>query len=123
MDVECSELSEGACEMSIRYKVADQFEIPEGTGQEFVVADKVIAIFHVDGDYYAMDGLCPHAGGPIGTGNLRGCIVTCPWHGWQFDVTTGESKLSRVIKSATFPLVRDAEGWWLELPDKSGASS
>ena len=48
---------------------------------------RVIALFNVDGTFYALDGVCPHQGGPLGQGTLEGCIVTCPWHGWQFDVT------------------------------------
>jgi len=48
-------------------------------------------LFNVDGIFYALDGVCPHQGGPLGDGDLAGCIVTCPWHGWQFDVTNGKS--------------------------------
>ena len=49
-----------------------------------------VAIFNVDGAYYAIDAICLHQGGPLAEGAVsRQCIVTCPWHGWQFDLTTG----------------------------------
>ena len=48
-----------------------------------------IALFNVDGTFYAMDNSCPHAGGPLGEGKVNGGIVECPWHGWRFDIRTG----------------------------------
>jgi nitrite reductase/ring-hydroxylating ferredoxin subunit len=42
-----------------------------------------VALFNVDGVFHALDGVCPHQGGPLGKGTLSGCIVTCPWHGWH----------------------------------------
>ncbi len=49
-----------------------------------------MAIFNVEGTIYAMGGTCTHEGGPLGEGDLDGTVVTCPWHGAQFDVTTGQ---------------------------------
>jgi nitrite reductase (NADH) small subunit len=105
------------------HKLAETLEIPAGTGREFVVQGRVIAVFHVAGEHYAIDGLCPHAGGPIGTGTVRGCVVTCPWHGWQFDVTTGVSKLSSSIQTARFTLEQRDDGWWLELPESAAGQA
>jgi nitrite reductase (NADH) small subunit len=65
-------------------------EVPPGGAREFVVVDRIIALFHVDDQFYALDGICPHQGGPLGKGALQGCVVTCPWHGWQFDVRDGQ---------------------------------
>ncbi len=97
--------------------IANSTDIPEGAGREFVAGGRVIAVFQVAGQFYALDGLCPHAGGPIGTGTLRGCVVTCPWHGWQFDVTTGQHSLSKNLKTTTFPLELRGEELWIELPE------
>jgi len=69
-------------------------KIPPGTSTEVVAADRVFAVFNIDGQFHVLDGICPHAGGPLGKGSLQGCIVTCPWHGWQFDVSTGQHQLS-----------------------------
>ena len=50
---------------------------------------KTIALFNIDGAFYAVDNACTHRGGPLGQGRVSGTIVTCPWHGNQFDVATG----------------------------------
>ncbi|MBI3838987.1 MAG: Rieske (2Fe-2S) protein [Planctomycetia bacterium] len=74
-------------------------DCPPGTGMELVAEDRIVALYNVDGTFHALDGVCPHQGGPLGNGTLEGCIVTCPWHGWQFDVRTGQHQLnSRVVQ-------------------------
>jgi nitrite reductase (NADH) small subunit len=70
-------------------RVAAVAECPPGRSLEVVAADRLLALYNVQGTYFALDGVCPHQGGPLGKGELRGPIVTCPWHGWQFDVRTG----------------------------------
>src|SRR4029077_17375763 len=70
-------------------KVATTGEIPAGSGMTVAAAAKPIAVFNCAGTFYAIDDTCPHQGGPLGEGELDGTIVTCPWHGWQYDVTTG----------------------------------
>jgi len=69
-------------------------DLPPGNAREAVVGGEMVAVFNVDGEFYALDGVCPHQGGPLGQGSLSGTTVTCPWHGWQFDVTTGKHLLS-----------------------------
>jgi len=66
-------------------------DVAPGTAKLVAVDGKEIALFNVDGTFYALDNECPHRGGPLGEGDLEGCIVTCPWHAWQYDVRTGES--------------------------------
>ncbi|MBL9124706.1 MAG: Rieske 2Fe-2S domain-containing protein [Planctomycetaceae bacterium] len=68
-------------------------DVPAGTCRELVVAERIVALFCVDGEFFALDGVCPHQGGPLGQGDLEGCVVTCPWHGWQFDVRTGQHQV------------------------------
>lgn len=70
-------------------KVATVDEIPEGTGKCIYVHEKPMALFNVGGNFYAINDVCPHEGGPLSSGKLNGTVVTCPWHGWTFDVTTG----------------------------------
>ena len=48
-----------------------------------------VALFNVEGEIFALDNTCPHAGGPLGDGTLDGEVVECPWHGWKFNVRTG----------------------------------
>ena len=76
------------------YRVSSVSEIAPGTGKEVMAGDQVVALFNLDGVFHALDGICPHAGGPLGKGALRGTTLTCPWHGWQFDVTTGANCLN-----------------------------
>ncbi|MCS6859700.1 MAG: non-heme iron oxygenase ferredoxin subunit [Abditibacteriales bacterium] len=72
-------------------KVATTDQLPPGQGMTVQVKGEYVALFNVDGAFYAIDDTCPHAGGPLGQGTLEDCIVTCPWHGWRFNVTTGVS--------------------------------
>ena len=51
--------------------------------------NKYIALFNIEGRFFAINNVCPHRGGPLAEGSLEGPVVTCPWHGWQFDVSTG----------------------------------
>jgi nitrite reductase (NADH) small subunit len=76
--------------MSNSIKLANIEDIHPEKGMVVGLNDgREIALFNVDGKIYALDNSCPHMGGPLGEGELKGCIVTCPWHGWQFDVKTG----------------------------------
>ena len=72
-------------------KVAKTSEIPVGTGKAFDVGGRAVAVFNVGGDVCAVDNACAHRGGPLAEGDLSGTQVTCPWHGWQFDLKTGSA--------------------------------
>ena len=80
--------------MSAWVDVAAVEDLPAGTGREAIVGDSVVALFRTDEGVFALDGLCAHQGGPLAEGRLDGCVVTCPWHGWQFDVRTGVQQAS-----------------------------
>jgi len=71
------------------YPVAKLEDLPPGTCQSVEVLDYGIALFNLDGDIYALDNTCPHAGGPLGEGSVEGDLVECPWHGWKFHIKTG----------------------------------
>jgi nitrite reductase/ring-hydroxylating ferredoxin subunit len=66
-------------------------ELPPGTVRELYIEGKAVAVANVAGKIYAVNNTCLHRGGPLGQGLLEGKVVTCPWHGWQFDVTTGKA--------------------------------
>jgi nitrite reductase (NADH) small subunit len=55
------------------------------------IAGRRLVVYNVEGGFYATGATCAHQGGPLGDGLLDGCVVTCPWHAWQFDIRTGES--------------------------------
>jgi nitrite reductase/ring-hydroxylating ferredoxin subunit len=83
-------------------KVVQTSDLQPGTGKVVEVKDKTIALFNVDGTFYAIDNTCLHRGGPLGEGELEDCVVTCPWHGWQFNVKTGVSETNPSAKVKTY---------------------
>jgi 3-phenylpropionate/trans-cinnamate dioxygenase ferredoxin subunit len=70
--------------------VARVGEIAEGSCKIVRVDDQSVAVFHVEGRYYAIDDVCTHDGGPLAEGPLEGVQIECPRHGARFDVRTGE---------------------------------
>jgi nitrite reductase (NADH) small subunit len=76
-----------------RVKIGSRSDLPPGAGKVSVACGRALALFNVAGEIHALDNACPHRGGPLGEGHLEGTRVTCPWHGWQFDVRTGSSPL------------------------------
>ncbi len=67
-----SDLQPGACAT---------LELPDGNE---------LAVFNVGGEFYAIENFCPHKGAPLSEGSLCGHVVECGWHGWEFDVRTGQ---------------------------------
>lgn len=72
-------------------RIASKSELPPGSGKTFQVGGKSVAVFNAGGEFLAVDDRCAHMGGPLGEGSLEGCIVTCPWHGWKYDLKTGRA--------------------------------
>jgi len=65
-------------------------EVPPGTIRELQLDGRTVALANVEGKFFCVDNTCLHRGGPLGEGLLEGSVVTCPWHGWQYDVSTGK---------------------------------
>jgi nitrite reductase (NADH) small subunit len=76
--------------MSEWIRVAKTDEVEEGKGIVVEVSDKCLAVFKVEGAFHVIDNTCLHRGGPLGEGDLDGDTVTCPWHGWEYNVKTGQ---------------------------------
>ena len=74
-------------------------DVPEGGSHVVEVDDVAVAVFHIDGEYHALNNVCPHQGGPLGDGSVEDGCVYCPWHGWQFEIESGEHVHG--IKTAT----------------------
>ncbi len=91
-------------------------DLPNGGSTEIVAAGRIFAVYRVDDTFYVLDGICPHAGGPLGKGALNGQIVTCPWHGWQFDVTSGHHCLNARICQKTYKTQIINEELCVEIP-------
>jgi nitrite reductase/ring-hydroxylating ferredoxin subunit len=85
-------------------RAAKMEEVPAGTIREYALEGKVIALANVGGKLFAINNVCLHRGGPLGEGELEGQKVTCPWHGWQYDVTTGKLAANPAVGVETFPV-------------------
>lgn len=70
--------------------IVKKTDVKPGQGTIAEVGGKSLAVYNVDGEFHVMDNTCCHKGGPLGDGELDGTTVTCPWHGWQYDVTNGK---------------------------------
>jgi nitrite reductase/ring-hydroxylating ferredoxin subunit len=71
-------------------KVANKSEIADQSAKLVEIEGKRITLFHLSGEFYALDDTCPHAGGPVSEGSIEGEEVECPWHGSRFNIITGE---------------------------------
>ena len=69
--------------------VAQVQDIPPGTSRMVKVQGKTVALFNIDGTFHAINNICPHEGGPLAKGRVKGHVVSCPWHDLQFDVRNG----------------------------------
>jgi len=69
-------------------------EVAPGTVRELQLDGKTVALANVEGKLFAIDNTCLHRGGPLGQGYLEGSCITCPWHGWEYDVTTGKTVMN-----------------------------
>jgi NAD(P)H-dependent nitrite reductase small subunit len=78
--------------------------VPPGGAVEVTVDGQSVAIFNVDGTFHALANRCPHRGGPLGQGFVDGAQVSCPWHNYTFDVTTGENVVSADLKVPRYPV-------------------
>ena len=85
-------------------RVASTSEIQPGQGKVVEVDGRYVALFNTGGTYYAIDNTCLHRGGPLAEGSLEGKVVTCPWHGWSYDVTTGANTVNPNICVRTYPV-------------------
>jgi len=83
-------------------RVAKVGDVPVGEIREVEAGGKAIALANVGGRFHAIDNACLHHGGPLGEGTMEGTVVTCPWHGWQFDVVTGNNPVSPGMAVACF---------------------
>jgi nitrite reductase (NADH) small subunit len=91
-------------------KVGPLQQLPPGSSIHVEVGDDAVAVCNVGGTLYAMDGICPHSSGPLGYGALDGAILSCPFHGWEFDCRTGAFGGNEDLKLATYPVkVEDGE--------------
>ena len=90
--------------------VAKAADIPAGQGTLVEVGGRDVAVFNAgDGRFFACGGTCPHEDGPLAEGWLEGDLVVCPWHGYDFDLTSGKCRVDDDLSIPVYA-VRVADG-------------
>jgi len=87
----------------------------KGQGKVVSVKGQDVAVFNVDGRIFALNNTCPHRGGPLGEGELDGPVVTCPWHGWRFDVETGVSPVVPTVSAKKYEVKIEGNDVFVEI--------
>lgn len=86
-------------------KVKNLSDFPPGDVAEVQNGEQTYAVCNVEGELRCLDGVCPHAGGPLGQGNIDGNQLVCPWHAWGFDTTTGVNDYDEDLVLKTYPVI------------------
>jgi 3-phenylpropionate/trans-cinnamate dioxygenase ferredoxin subunit len=109
------------------YRVCSTEELAPGGRLLTEVRDHELAVFNVEGNFYALHNRCPHQGAPLCVGAITGVLqargpghdfewrrdgelIRCPWHGWEFEIATGRSITDPQVRAKTYPVhERDGE--------------
>ena len=83
-------------------KVASTSDLKSGEGKVVDANGTEVALFNIDGGFFAINNVCLHRGGHLGEGIVEGDVVACPWHGWRYNVKTGENATIPGAKAATY---------------------
>jgi nitrite reductase (NADH) small subunit len=97
-------------------KVGCVSQLPPGSVMEAEVGGDTYAICNAGGEVHALEGVCPHAGGPLGQGALHDTTLVCPWHGWEYDCRTGVHDFDEEVKVASFPVKLDGDDILIDVP-------
>lgn len=97
-------------------KVAALSALPPGTVMEAEVNGNTYAVCNIGGNLRAFDGICPHAGGPLGQGNIDDGRLICPWHAWEYDGLTGVNDFDETVKLTAFPIKAEGDDILVDVP-------
>ena len=95
-------------------KITGLNSMPDNSGKVLVIQNSVIALFKINGKYFALDNICPHRGGSLGDGEINGDIVSCPWHGWEINCKTGEAVENPEMKVKRYEVIKKEDGLYIE---------
>jgi nitrite reductase/ring-hydroxylating ferredoxin subunit len=97
--------------MSEFIKIANASDLPAGQAMVVEIEGRSIAVFNVSGQFYALDNICAHRGGPLGEGfvDQNSLTVQCPWHGWTYSLASGVSPLNSMAKVECFEVKIEGE--------------
>lgn len=96
-------------------RVAGRGDLVPGQGKLILARGREIALFNVEGTFYAVRATCPHEGGPLAQASLSGTVITCPWHRWQFDLATGNSVNQPDAGVRCYPVVVRGDAIFVEI--------
>ena len=97
-------------------RVASLAALPPGSLKQVEVGEETLALCNVAGAVHALDGICPHAGGPLGQGALHGTTLVCPWHAWEYDCVTGENDRNPNIRLTKFAVRVEGDNILVDVP-------
>ena len=97
-------------------------DIPEGEGRAYCVGGKMVAVFLTNGEYSAINDVCPHMGASLATGYVEDNAVTCPWHAWRFCVYDGKWCDNPKIKIDAFEVRVQGDEIQVRVPPKVSAA-
>lgn len=103
--------------MSEFVKVAQVSDLADGEMKSVSVGSRDVLLAKMGDDFFAVDNACPHVGAPLSQGHLRDGIVTCPLHGWQYDVTNGEGKMPPGSQIGCFKVKVDGDDVFVAEPE------
>jgi nitrite reductase/ring-hydroxylating ferredoxin subunit len=104
--------------MGVWVRVAKVDDLAPGQGKTVEAKRTAIALFNVAGTFYAIGNDCRHRGGPLAEGALHGTVVTCPWHDWRFDVTTGATVRNPEIGVPRYNVEVRGDDVFIEMPER-----
>jgi nitrite reductase (NADH) small subunit len=85
-------------------KICKISDVKAGCGRGVEINGKNVAVFNLDGNYFAINDICGHRGGPLSEGEVDGTTVICPWHGWRYNVTNGDNELIPALPTEKYEL-------------------
>lgn len=109
--------------MSKFFKVAKEGAVPEGEGRAFAVEGRMVGVYLLDGEYFAINDFCPHMGASLASGYVENHAVSCPWHAWRFSVKDGTWLDNPKIKTDSYPVRVEAGMIEVQFPEKKEESS
>lgn len=97
-------------------KVGSLAALPSGSVIQVEVGPDMFAVCNAGGEVHALQGICPHAGGPLGQGALHGATLVCPWHGWEYDCLSGANSYDDSLKLEKFPVKIAGDDILIDVP-------
>lgn len=103
-------------------EIAALADVPPGEVIEAMYEGEPYAVCNVSGEIRVLSGICPHAGGPLGQGAIENGVITCPFHAWEFDSSSGACTADETVSVPTFAVRVENGAVLADLPDPGGSA-